>query len=30
MDDIAVLHKPFQAADLVSNLHTLLGASTGR
>lgn len=30
MDDIAVLHKPFQVADLLSNLHTLLGASTGR
>ncbi len=27
MDDIAVLHKPFQAADLVSNLHKLLPAS---
>ena len=26
MDDIAVLHKPFQAADLVSNLRKLLRA----
>ena len=30
MGDIVLLHKPFQAADLVSNLHELLGASHDR
>jgi len=30
MDDIVLLHKPFQAGDLVSNLQRLLRASLGR
>ncbi len=30
MDDIVLLHKPFQAADLVSNLHKLLQVSDDR
>ncbi|TVP77578.1 MAG: hypothetical protein EA346_12755 [Thioalkalivibrio sp.] len=30
MDDIVLLHKPFQVAELVSNLHELLGASHDR
>jgi CheY-like chemotaxis protein len=30
MDDIVLLHKPFQAGDLVSNLQRLLRASLDR